>query len=328
MLYDEILTKAGTALLRTFCRFPYRGFYPSNLAKESKVSVTHTNRILKILSENNIVSIRKVGRHDIYKLNLESRLSRELLALFHLERRLEIDPEFRVGLEEFVRKLKRSLGNHLKSIILFGSVAKGEQRKESDIDIVIITDNFKQAKKVVDKLFKELAGLYTYLIEEHLYTEEDFDMAYKLGNDLIINVLKDGIILHDTGFIPKYLKKLPTPTREHIEKILNSARESLHEADELSKRSPQSAISSIRSMVRDSCRIILLLNGIIPGSKHNLPKQIEQINPKHAKLLREINKLYHEYMEEGKRIDRETIVDYIIKSENLLKYALRLFETK
>ncbi len=43
-------------------------------------------------------------------------------------------------LEDFLEEIKQILGNRLKKIILYGSYARGDYNKNSDIDIMILTD--------------------------------------------------------------------------------------------------------------------------------------------------------------------------------------------
>lgn len=43
-------------------------------------------------------------------------------------------------LEDFLEEVKETLGNRLKKIILYGSYARGDYNKNSDIDIMILTD--------------------------------------------------------------------------------------------------------------------------------------------------------------------------------------------
>lgn len=43
-------------------------------------------------------------------------------------------------LNEFLEEIKKILGNRIKKIILYGSYARGDYNKNSDIDIMILTD--------------------------------------------------------------------------------------------------------------------------------------------------------------------------------------------
>ena len=43
-------------------------------------------------------------------------------------------------IDEFVNEVNKTLGNRVKKIILYGSYARGDYNKSSDIDIMILTD--------------------------------------------------------------------------------------------------------------------------------------------------------------------------------------------
>ena len=43
-------------------------------------------------------------------------------------------------IERYVREVSRIYGSHLRKIILYGSYARGDFRKDSDIDIMILVD--------------------------------------------------------------------------------------------------------------------------------------------------------------------------------------------
>ena len=56
-------------------------------------------------------------------------------------------------LNEFTQEIKKLLGNRLKKIILYGSYARGDYNKNSDIDIMILTDlNFEEIEEYRDKI--------------------------------------------------------------------------------------------------------------------------------------------------------------------------------
>ena len=51
------------------------------------------------------------------------------------------DANYRIAYD-FADQAYKKFGNVILSVVLFGSVAKGEAKKESDIDIMIIIDNY------------------------------------------------------------------------------------------------------------------------------------------------------------------------------------------
>jgi len=54
-------------------------------------------------------------------------------------------------LKYIVRKLP-ARDKNVKAIILFGSVARGDFRPDSDVDLLILTDNPKETRKIFSEL--------------------------------------------------------------------------------------------------------------------------------------------------------------------------------
>ncbi len=79
----------------------------------------------------------------------------------------------------------------VKSIILFGSYAKGTNHEDSDIDIAIITDDLK-CKDVFDEQLnlKKLRRDIDYRIEPHLIKVADYD---NVETPFVAEVINTGI---------------------------------------------------------------------------------------------------------------------------------------
>ena len=58
---------------------------------------------------------------------------------------------------EFAQDLKQRFGDNITSVILFGSVAKGKETKESDLDILVVSKKsiFKDLKEPIGKILKQ-----------------------------------------------------------------------------------------------------------------------------------------------------------------------------
>ncbi|MEM4713055.1 MAG: nucleotidyltransferase domain-containing protein [Candidatus Bathyarchaeia archaeon] len=79
-------------------------------------------------------------------------------------------------------------------IILYGSLAKGNYRLDSDIDLAIITKNkklMKQASSIADKILAEHGKILTL----KFISEEDFEK----GKSPIISEIKKGIVIYNGG---------------------------------------------------------------------------------------------------------------------------------
>ncbi|KQC14282.1 MAG: nucleotidyltransferase domain-containing protein [Methanothrix sp.] len=74
------------------------------------------------------------------------------------------------AIEEFVRRATREYGDQIRSITLFGSVARGNAAKDSDIDLLVVID------EEDFRLRRKLVGL-------------SFDILLETGGDLSVKVL-------------------------------------------------------------------------------------------------------------------------------------------
>ncbi len=98
--------------------------------------------------------------------------------------------------DELRRGLLDILGNCLVSIILYGSVAKGTETEESDIDIAIILNN-KIANEQLDCLLDFIVTLdlkYNKVFSVIDINEKDFD-EWQETLPFYKNVKKDGVVL-------------------------------------------------------------------------------------------------------------------------------------
>lgn len=97
-------------------------------------------------------------------------------------------------LETFVRTLGDRYGDKVEKIILFGSVARGEDREHSDVDVLIITknDSFKMQKLVSDIVVDILLKTEIYISAKVLSSSE-LDFLRKMNSSFYKAISKEGI---------------------------------------------------------------------------------------------------------------------------------------
>lgn len=109
----------------------------------------------------------------------------------------------RVGNLE-VGELKRRLAGlvnlypGIRTIILFGSFARGTQTRHSDIDLVIVMETkspFFERYQGIHKKILELSKPYN--VEFFIYTQGELDSMVAGGNHFIRRVLKEGVVLYE-----------------------------------------------------------------------------------------------------------------------------------
>ncbi len=83
---------------------------------------------------------------------------------------LPLDKRRQKAIDEFVKRATQAYGDRIRGITLFGSVARGTPRRDSDIDLLVVID------KEDFRLRRELTGLA-------------FDIFMETGGDLSVKVL-------------------------------------------------------------------------------------------------------------------------------------------
>ncbi|WP_305514638.1 MULTISPECIES: nucleotidyltransferase domain-containing protein [unclassified Methanobrevibacter] len=92
--------------------------------------------------------------------------------------------------KEFANTIK---SDYVKSIMLFGSVARGDDTEESDIDILIISNHHME---IDDKIADAVAWIMYdkgELISAHVMSEEHFNKTKSYS--FLTNVLREGVVI-------------------------------------------------------------------------------------------------------------------------------------
>lgn len=98
------------------------------------------------------------------------------------------------AVNEFVGEIKGFSGKNIKFILLFGSKARGDFKKESDVDLFVLADQVdailrRQTAKIVGQTLLK----YGILLSPRLIPEMRYAYQKKLETGFIKNVEKDGI---------------------------------------------------------------------------------------------------------------------------------------
>ena len=100
-------------------------------------------------------------------------------------------------LPEIEKRIRESFGERVLKIILFGSYARGDFHKESDVDIfVLINDkDLKKYRKVRVKIITEFLESYDILLSIRIIYNGIFN-RYKNVLPFYQNVIQEGISLY------------------------------------------------------------------------------------------------------------------------------------
>ncbi len=146
---------------------------------------------LKRLETSGVMKYETVGKSKQYFLNISNVITKDYIRnseSFKTRKLLETQFIFKKLLTE----LSQDLAN--TPILLFGSYAKGEETKKSDIDVFIIKDASK--KSIINKIH-EFFSRHGLNVQIQKSTQMEFEEAIKERDNLVIEILKSHIILNN-----------------------------------------------------------------------------------------------------------------------------------
>ncbi len=104
--------------------------------------------------------------------------------------------------DALVERLLDRMRNEVHSVILFGSVARGEANDRSDIDMYIISKDSSDTRRRMEAICVEVQDEFDNVAPIHrLFTDK---MMFHLEAtscrcDRTMNIINQGIVLHDDG---------------------------------------------------------------------------------------------------------------------------------
>lgn len=185
--------QAADDILELLYRNPHREFTVTQLRETTEHGGKSVDNAVKILESLALVNRRKEGRQSLIQID-QAQIQKPNDPI------LEIPQEqFRTPVKEFVDRVKESQGDNLAGIVLFGSVARGEADRASDIDLqVIVEKDVTKSRRVIQDIRQEIEGekfdgnrYELQLLVESVESTESY-------GEKLQELFSEGIILHST----------------------------------------------------------------------------------------------------------------------------------
>ncbi len=96
-------------------------------------------------------------------------------------------------INEFKSEIKKLYGKNLKRIILYGSFARNENTKDSDIDLLIVLEEIIQPGRELDRMVDIITDInlkYDSLLSIYPISEKNY---LTLKSPLLMNIRKEGL---------------------------------------------------------------------------------------------------------------------------------------
>lgn len=157
--------------------------YGRETARELSMNQKTVANVLSRLEKENLLRSKTEGRNRIYRLNLLNPTLMHIISMVEEEKAARFRKESGLG-SEFIDVLLKS-GSPL--VVVFGSYAVGSQKKDSDLDIMVLSP--------FDTDLSEVERFYGIKASIKEYTQEEFKDALAKGDFLIKEVLRYHVIL-------------------------------------------------------------------------------------------------------------------------------------
>ena len=125
---DALLPKTRQGILAAMLVRPEKTWYVSELAQRMGVPSSSLQRELKDLTAAGILKTHKQGRMVYYQANTESPVFPDLRGLLLKT----------AGLVDILADALKPLAGKLRMVFVYGSIASGQERSDSDIDLMVI----------------------------------------------------------------------------------------------------------------------------------------------------------------------------------------------
>jgi len=128
--------------LKFFVANPYDKIHLREFARKSKISPNSANRFLNSFVNHGFLTDERIANLRYFKANLNSPTFRQLKKTFSV---FEIEKS----------GILNELSEVASVLVVFGSVASGEDFQKSDVDFLVISDKKEETKKIFTKFQKK-----------------------------------------------------------------------------------------------------------------------------------------------------------------------------
>lgn len=152
-------------------------------AKNSIITLTH-------LEDLGLVKSIKGGREHLFSLNRDSFLIQNSIMPL-----LQSEEEFQTSIR---KEIKSKLKGKVISALIFGSVARKEETEESDLDLCLVYESFKNLDKLeetVDSLAINLYKKYGVSLSTLYISKSDFRKKAKANKPPVKQIIEEGELL-------------------------------------------------------------------------------------------------------------------------------------
>jgi uncharacterized protein len=186
-------------------------------------------------------------------------------------------------LKKFTKEVLKKYGPVVRSIVLFGSTARGESRMESDIDVFVIIDDTKNKitpsfkSKIEEDLDRIAKKLNKNLSVQQPYLLTEFWAMVRDGHPIVFNFIREGVPVFDKDiFLPiKRLLQMGEirPSKEAVEKYIERGPKRIKRVE---NAKIYMVVEDCYYAMLESAQAVLMFLGRVPPRPSDAPKVLRK----------------------------------------------------
>jgi predicted nucleotidyltransferase len=196
-------------ILEVFLKDPFKEIHLREIARLSKVSLNNVDNSLRLFVKDDMFKRREVSNMVFFKPNLENETLLKIFEYLELEKKKEFynkNKKIARLLQKYTRDIVELSNKKIQLVILFGSVARGEWAKGSDIDILAVVSG--KDNDVTVALNKAKIGVSPLLeIRPISTTTEKFVEGFKNKAEFYNELWKDRMVLYNEFLFWQLIKE-------------------------------------------------------------------------------------------------------------------------
>jgi predicted nucleotidyltransferase len=196
-------------ILDVFMRDPAKEIHLREISRLSKVSLNNVNSTMQQFVKDGLFERRGVSNMTLFKPNLSSEDLLKLFEYLELRRKKEFygkNKNIARLLEKYTASVIELSKRQIQLIVLFGSVARNEWVKESDIDILAVSSN--KDSDVINILNKAKIDVSPLLeIRPVSTTIEKFIEGIKKKSEFYGELWRDRVVLYNESLFWQLIKE-------------------------------------------------------------------------------------------------------------------------
>ncbi len=267
-----INNKAQAAIMGFLTERWYDSFTAKEIKEKTHLSFQSVYDSLHFLSDKNIVTLH----NNSYAINFRNEIAWSFKKLYDSNKFLQLDQHLQNIIKLMREKLELFYQYDLLAFLVFGSIAKLEHKKKSDIDFFVL---FKDKQKDFLKTLTLDYANFNYIDKDIA----EFNKEFEEGDDLLISIFKNNLIMYGNDFLRHYFEKgLPNIGKNVIDDREKALEKMKHKIDSLYREDNNQMLVEVFKryvLLKSRVELIRRLNKI-PSTKQETLNEMRKIDKK------------------------------------------------